>query len=44
MTIPYFKKIINRIAGLEWLTERVGVDTEYDEDTDTGIIFIYLMA
>lgn len=38
MTIPYFKKAINRINRLEWLTERVSIETEYDEDADTGIL------
>ncbi len=38
MTIRYFKKIKNRIGKLEWLTERVSIDTEYDEDADVGII------
>ncbi|MBW2663881.1 MAG: hypothetical protein JRD93_18355 [Deltaproteobacteria bacterium] len=36
MTIRYFKKIKNRIGKLEWLTERVSIDTEYDEDADVG--------
>ena len=38
MTIRYFKKIKNRVTKLEWLTERVNIDTEYDEDVDAGII------
>ncbi len=38
MTIPHFKKIIDRISDLEWLIDRVTIDTEYDEDTDVGII------
>lgn len=38
MTIRYFKKIKKRIEKLEWLMDRVNIDTEYDEDTDTGII------
>ena len=38
MTIRYFKKIKNRIGKLEWLTERVSIDTEYDEDADVGFI------
>ena len=38
MTIRYFKKIKNRIAKLEWLIERVRIDTEYDEDAHAGII------
>ncbi|MEA2084833.1 MAG: hypothetical protein U9O82_11505 [Thermodesulfobacteriota bacterium] len=38
MTIRYFKKIRNRVTRLEWLTERVSIDTEYDEDADAGII------
>ena len=38
MTIRYFNKIKKRIARLEWLTERVSIDTEYDEDVDVGII------
>ena len=38
MTIPYFKKAINRINRLEWLTERVSIETEYDEDADAGIL------
>ena len=38
MTILYFKKIINRINRLEWLTERVSIETEYDEDADAGIL------
>ncbi len=38
MTIRCFKKIKNRIQKLEWLTERVSIDTEYDEDADVGII------
>jgi hypothetical protein len=36
--IPHFKKIINKISDLEWLIDRVTIDTEYDEDTDVGII------
>jgi hypothetical protein len=31
LTIRYFKKIKNRIEKLEWLIERVSIDTEYDE-------------
>ncbi len=38
MTIRYFKKIKNRIGKLEWLIERVSIDTEYDEDADAGNI------
>ena len=38
MTIRYFKKIKNRIGKLEWLIERVSIDTEYDEDADAGIV------
>ncbi len=38
MTVRYFNKIKKRIAKLEWLTERVSIDTEYDEDVDVGII------
>ena len=38
MTIRCFKKIKNRIRKLEWLTERVSIETEYDEDADVGII------
>jgi hypothetical protein len=38
VTIRYFRKIKNRIEKLEWLTERVSIDTEYDEDADVGII------
>ena len=38
MIIRYFKKIKNRIGKLEWLIERVSIDTEYDEDADAGII------
>lgn len=38
MTIRYFKKIKNRVTKLEWLTDRVNIDTEYDEDADAGII------
>ena len=38
MTIRYFKKIKNRIGKLEWLIERVSIDTEYDEDADCGLI------
>lgn len=38
MTIRYFKKINNRIGRLEWLIERLSIDTEYDEDADAGII------
>ena len=38
MTIGYFKKIKKRIGKLEWLIERVSIDTEYDEDADVGII------
>jgi len=38
VTIRCFKKIKNRIRKLEWLTERVSIDTEYDEDADVGII------
>lgn len=38
MIVRYFKKIKNRIEKLEWLIERVSIDTEYDEDADAGII------
>ncbi len=38
MTIRYFEKIKKRIGKLEWLIERVSIDTEYDEDADVGII------
>lgn len=38
MTIPYFEKVRKRIGKLEWLIERVSVDTEYDEDADVGIM------
>ena len=38
MTIRYFKKIKNRIGKLEWLIERVSIDTEYDEDAEAGLI------
>lgn len=38
MTIPYFKNAINRINRLEWLTERVSIETEYDEDAEAGIL------
>ena len=38
MTIRYFKRIKNRIEKLEWLTERISINTEYDEDADAGII------
>ncbi len=38
MIIRYFKKIKTRIGKLEWLIERVSIDTEYDEDADAGII------
>lgn len=38
MTIRYFRKIKKRIEKLEWLIDRVNIDTEYDEDADTGII------
>ncbi|MCK4389805.1 MAG: hypothetical protein KAV83_06170 [Desulfobacterales bacterium] len=38
MTIRYFEKIKKRIGKLEWLIKRVSIDTEYDEDTDVGII------
>ncbi len=38
MTIGYFKKTKKRIEKLEWLIERVSIDTEYDEDADVGII------
>ena len=38
MTIRYFNKIKNKVGKLEWLTERVIIDTEYDEDADVGII------
>ncbi|MFO7972114.1 MAG: hypothetical protein R6U40_10225 [Desulfobacterales bacterium] len=38
MTIRYFKKVRNRIEKLEWLIKQVGIDTEYDEDADAGII------
>jgi len=35
--VRYFKKIKNRIEKLEWLIERVSIDTEYDEDADAGV-------
>ena len=38
MTIRYFKKIKNKIGKLEWLIDRVSVNTEYDEDADAGFI------
>jgi hypothetical protein len=38
MTVRYFNKIKKRIAKLEWLTERVSIDTEYDADVDVGVI------
>lgn len=38
MTTRYFEKIKKRIGELEWLIERVSIDTEYDEDADLGII------
>jgi hypothetical protein len=38
VTIRYFKKIKNRIGTLDWLIERVSIDTEYDEDADAGLI------
>jgi hypothetical protein len=38
VTIRYFKKIKNRVEKLEWLTESVSINTEYDEDADVGII------
>lgn len=38
MIIRYFKKIKKRIGKLEWLIERVSIDTEYDEDADAGMI------
>ena len=38
MTIRYFKKIKKRIEKLEWLIERVSLETEYDEDADVGLI------
>jgi len=38
MTIRYFDKIRKRIVNLEWLIERVSIDTEYDEDADAGAI------
>jgi hypothetical protein len=38
MTIRYFDKIKKRIVKLEWLMERVSIDTEYDEDADAGVI------
>ncbi|MCK5255484.1 MAG: hypothetical protein KAQ81_05625 [Deltaproteobacteria bacterium] len=38
MTVRYFNKIKRRIAKLEWLTERVSIDTEYDADVDVGVI------
>jgi len=38
VTIRYFKRIKNRIEKLEWLIERLSIDTEYDEDADAGII------
>ncbi|MDP3028773.1 MAG: hypothetical protein Q8O04_04650 [Deltaproteobacteria bacterium] len=37
MIVRYFKKIKNRIEKLEWLIERVSIDTEYDEDADAGV-------
>lgn len=43
MTIRYFKKIKNRIEKLSWLTDRVSIDTEYDEDADVGIIGGYIV-
>jgi len=38
VTIRYFRRIKNRIEKLEWLTERISINTEYDEDTDAWII------
>ncbi|MDY7032488.1 MAG: DUF6516 family protein [Thermodesulfobacteriota bacterium] len=38
MTIRYFKRIKNRIEKLEWLTERISMNNENDEDADAGII------
>jgi len=42
MTIRYFENIKNRITKLEWLIERKSIDTEYDEDADTGYIGGYI--
>jgi len=38
MTIHYFEKVKKRIAKLEWLIDREGIEIEYDEDADVGII------
>lgn len=38
MTIRYFEKIRKKIGKLEWLIERVSIDTEYDDDAEVGII------
>jgi hypothetical protein len=38
VTIRYFKRIKNRIGKLEWLIDRLSINTEYDEDADTGFI------
>lgn len=38
MTTRYFTKVRKRIGELEWLTERISIDTEYDEDADVGMI------
>jgi hypothetical protein len=38
VTIRHFEKIKNRIGKLEWLIDRVSINTEYDEDADAGFI------
>ncbi len=38
MSTRNFEGIKKRIAKLEWLIERESIETEYDEDTDVGII------
>ena len=38
MIAGYFEKVKKRIARLNWLIEREVVETEYDEDADSGLI------
>jgi len=38
LTTPYFRKVKDRIEKLEWLTDGVSINTEYDEDADAGLL------
>lgn len=38
MTIRYFDKVKKRLEKLQWLTERLTIETEYDEDANTSNI------